>query len=45
MNYILGKQRSQLQIESLDDFVDNNSEVKTQRSLVQLCRLTSHFRF
>jgi hypothetical protein len=28
MNYILRKQRPQLRIECLDDFVDNNSEVR-----------------
>lgn len=28
MNYVLGKQRLQLEIECLDDYVDNNSEVR-----------------
>lgn len=27
MNYVLGKQRFQLKIECLNDYVDNNSEV------------------
>ena len=28
MNYVLGKQRAQLQIECLNDYVDDNSEVR-----------------
>jgi Transposase and inactivated derivatives len=28
MNYVLGQQRAQLQIECLDDYVDDNSEVR-----------------
>lgn len=36
MNYVLGKQRSQLQIECLDDFVDDNSEARVIDKIVDM---------